>query len=71
MRIYIIRMEHDIAEAILPDAERGQAQWLELNNTFSAQWPNVTRSREAPADDHEGMTAKFGKFFSPEPSEGD
>ena len=29
------------AEAILPDTESGLEQWLELNNTFSAQWPNV------------------------------
>src|SRR3546814_17294488 len=44
------------AEAILPDTESGQEQWLELNAKFSAEWPNITRSREAPADadEHKG-----------------
>ena len=35
------------AEAILPDTESGLEQWLEVNTTFSAQWPNITRKREA------------------------
>ena len=38
------------AEAILPDTEGGLEQWLELNTSFSAQWPNITRKGEAPAD---------------------
>ena len=61
------------AEAILPDTESGQEQWLELNATFSAQWPNITRGRDAPADadDHKGMADKFATFFSPEPGQGD
>jgi ferredoxin len=36
------------AEAILPDTEGGLEKWLELNNNFSSQWPNITRKKEAP-----------------------
>ena len=61
------------AEAILPDTENGLEQWLELNNTFSAQWPNITRKGEAPADadDFKNQDGKFDKYFSPEPGTGD
>lgn len=62
------------AEAILPDTENGLEQWLELNNTFSAQWPNVTSNNgqtPADADEHKGEEGKFEKFFNPEPGEGD
>jgi len=38
------------AEAILPDTENGQEKWLELNATFSSQWPNLTRKKDSPAD---------------------
>ncbi|MEP7008465.1 MAG: ferredoxin FdxA [Sphingomonas bacterium] len=62
------------AEAILPDTESGLEQWLELNNSFSSQWPNVTRKNDqtpADADEHKGETGKYDKFFSPEPGTGD
>ncbi len=62
------------AEAILPDTESGLEQWLELNNNFSAQWPNVTRKADqtpADADAHKGEDGKFDKYFSPEPGAGD
>ena len=62
------------AEAILPDTENGLEQWLELNATFSAQWPNVTRKADqtpADADAHKGEAGKFDKFFSPEAGAGD
>jgi ferredoxin len=61
------------AEAILPDTEGGLEKWLELNNTFSSQWPNITRKREAPADADEwkGVADKYENHFSPEPGEGD
>ena len=36
------------AEAILPDTEDGLEKWLELNTTYSAQWPNIT-SQKIPA----------------------
>ncbi len=61
------------AEAILPDTESGQEKWLELNANFSAQWPNVTRKREAPADadEHKGESGKFDLYFSENPGQGD
>ena len=52
----------------------GLEKWLELNNTFSAQWPNVTRKGDqtpADADEHKGETGKFDKYFSAEPGAGD
>jgi len=61
------------AEAILPDTEGGLEKWLELNNSFSAQWPNITRKREAPADADawKGVADKYENHFSPEPGQGD
>ena len=61
------------AEAILPDTESGLEKVLEINATYSAEWPNITRSREAPADadEHKGETGKFDKYFSAEPGQGD
>ena len=38
------------AEAIVPDSDDKAADWLEQNRNFSAQWPNITRKGEAPAD---------------------
>ena len=62
------------AEAILPDTESGQEKWLELNTTFSAQWPNVTRKADqtpTDADEHKGEEGKHDKYFTPEPGSGD
>jgi ferredoxin len=62
------------AEAILPDTEGGLEKWLELNSTFSTQWPNVTRKNDqtpADADEHKGEEGKYDKYFSPEPGKGD
>jgi len=61
------------AKAILPDTESGLEQRLELNTKFSAEWPNITTKKDAPADadDFEGEAGKFEKYFSAEPGEGD
>jgi len=61
------------AEAILPDTEGGLEKWLELNTTFSAQWPNITRKGEQPddADEHKGESDKYEKYFSADPGKGD
>ena len=62
------------AEAILPDTENGLEKWLELNTTFSAQWPNVTRKNDqtpADADEHKGEEGKYDKYFSADPGKGD
>ena len=61
------------AEAILPDTESGQKKWLELNANFSANWPNITRKKDSPADADEfkGVEGKYDKYFTPEGGEGD
>ena len=61
------------AEAILPDTESGQEKWLELNASFSADWPNITRKKESPADadEHKGEEGKYDKYFTPDAGSGD
>src|SRR6476659_6576444 len=61
------------AEAILPNTESGQEKWLELNSNFSAEWPNITRKKDSPADadEHKGEEGKYDKYFTPEGGEGD
>jgi ferredoxin len=61
------------AEAILPDTESGIEQWQELNAKFSAEWPNLTAKKDAPADADEwkGKEGKFEAHFSEAPGEGD
>jgi ferredoxin len=56
------------AEAIVPDSDEKGAEWLELNRTYSTQWPNITRKGEAPGDADEWKD-KPGKkeLFSAEP----
>ena len=55
------------------EPEDNLEKWLELNTKFSAEWPNITQSKEPPADadEHKGEEDKFDKYFSPEPGEGD
>ena len=59
-------------EAIMPDTEEGSERWLELNREQSAQWPNITRKGETPADADEfkDEAGKFEKYFSPKPGQG-
>jgi ferredoxin len=61
------------AEAIMPDTESNLEQWLELNASYSAEWPNITRKKDSPADadEHKGETGKFEKYFSADPGQGD
>jgi ferredoxin len=56
------------AEAIVPDSDDKASAWVELNRTYSTQWPNITRKGEAPADADEWKD-KPGKrdLFSAEP----
>lgn len=57
------------AEAILPDTEPALRKWLDLNATFSLEWPNITRKGTPPADADErnGEPDKYNKYFSPAP----
>jgi ferredoxin len=52
----------------VPDSDDKATAWLELNRTYSTQWPNITRKGEAPADADEWKD-KPGKkdLFSPNP----
>jgi ferredoxin len=60
-------------DAIKPDTEPGLEKWLELNRTYSEQWPNITSKKDAPPDakSFEGISGKFEKYFTPDPGEGD
>lgn len=57
------------ADAILSDTEEGAAQWLELNASYSAIWPNITSGKTPPphAGAHRGEQGKFERYFSPKP----
>ncbi len=59
------------AEAILPDTEPGLEKWLELNNKYSAIWPNITRKNDIPSDakDWDGKKDKEA-LLSPNPGKG-
>ncbi len=38
------------AEAIFPDSDERAAAWIEINQQYAGQWPNITRKGTAPAD---------------------
>lgn len=61
------------AEAILPDTEPDLEKWLEINTKFAEIWPNITAKKDPMegAEDHDGETGKYDKYFSAEPGEGD
>lgn len=54
------------ADAIKPDTAPDAAKWLPLNAKFSAIWPNISDSKDPPADAEafEGMEGKYEKFFN-------
>jgi ferredoxin len=60
------------AEAIVPDTVEDAERWLEVNREYAAQWPNLTRKKDAApdADEFKGMPGKFEKFFSPKGGSG-
>ena len=37
-------------DAIVPDTESGNEQWLELNTKYSEVWPNITEKKDPPKD---------------------
>ena len=59
-------------EAIVPDTEPDQDEWLQINTKYSDLWPNITRKREAPSDaaDWKGKPDKR-KLLSENPGQGD
>ncbi|MFZ4408287.1 MAG: ferredoxin FdxA [Paracraurococcus sp.] len=56
------------AEAIVPDSDDRAAEFAELNRTYAAEWPNITRKGEPPAD-ADAWKGKPGKraLFSTNP----
>lgn len=56
------------AEAIKPESEE-LVEWLEINKTYSARWPNITeRKPHAPdAEQYNGEEDKYEKYFSEKP----
>ena len=60
------------AEAILPDTEDGLEEWIEINEKYSASWPNITTKKESPedAEDWKGKPDKKGEM-STNPGTGD
>ena len=58
-------------EAILPDTEDGLGEWLEINQKYAAEWPNITVMGEVPsdADEWRDKPDKKGEF-SPNPGPG-
>ena len=57
------------AEAIVPDTDSAATAWVEINQRYSSEWPNLSKKKDAPpdADDYKGVADKFAKFFSPKP----
>lgn len=61
------------ADAIKPDKSPDAAKWLPLNAKFAAIWPNISDSKDPPADAEafEGMEGKYEKFFTETAGSGD
>ena len=52
-------------DAIVPDTESGDEQWLELNKKYSEVWPKITEKKDPPEDSEQFKDEKnkFEKFF--------
>lgn len=61
------------SEAIVPDTELKDEKWLAVNAEFSEKWPMISCRKDSlpDADERNGETNKFEKYFSPEPGMGD
>jgi len=62
------------ADAIQADSAEGVEHWVEFNQKWSEQWPNITvmRKDDVPADAEQwhGVEGKI-KYFSEQPGKGD
>src|SRR5580698_2775589 len=58
------------AEAIIADDKENALPWLELNRTYAAQWPLITRKGQPPEDAEtwKSLPNKFAEHFSPKPA---
>lgn len=59
-------------DAIKPDTELGMEKWVEINQKYANEWPNIRRKIPAPvdADKWAEIQDKFEKFFSEKPGAG-
>jgi ferredoxin len=59
------------AEAIIPDTDSAAQNWLALNRTYAAQWPNIAAKGTPPvdADQWKDIRSKFARFFSQTPGQ--
>ena len=60
--------------AIQPDTEDGTADFVKLNNKYSATWPNITKRRleDVPKDQEKWRDVKDKlKYLSDKPGKGD
>ena len=48
-------------DAIEPDTNPGTEKWVEFNQTYSNQWPQITEQKD-PLPDHEKYTDEQGKL---------
>lgn len=60
-------------DAIRPDSDPVADKWLELNRTYSTQWPVITRRKDPlpEAEEFKDKPNKYQDWFSPTPGEGD
>jgi ferredoxin len=58
-------------EAIHPDTDAEMDRWVDINRTYAASWPNITRKGKAPedADKWKDVPDKFPKYFDSEPGQ--
>ena len=52
-------------DAIIADTEDENGKWVEINQKYSQEWPNITEKKEPPADssNFENEENKFDKYF--------
>ena len=60
------------ADAIHPDSDPSSEHFAEINARYAAEWPNITRKAEPPADADQwkGVANKFDECFDPKPGSG-
>ena len=60
-------------DAIKPDSDPEAEKWLDMNRTYSNQWPVITRKKDVlpTAEEFKDKPDKYKDWFSPNPGEGD
>ncbi len=59
-------------EAIIPDTAEGTEKWVEHNQKYSNEWPNINQQQPTNPDAKkwEEVPNKLEKHFSPKPGKG-